>query len=230
LLSDPSNQICREGPVTNQETAPPPPSRRARKKERTRREIYEAAMTLFGARGFDRVTIEQICDAADVARATFFLHFPSKSALLFEFSRGLAAELRERLREPRGSAAQEFRSMVELVSQRWHEQAEVMRAMLREFFATPESLAAARAEGRELRAAIEDIVERGQARGEFRQGLEPRLAAAVFLSTSCAILSGPALDRGEAAKTREGLADVVLGGLLEPAAAIELRAAAREGS
>jgi AcrR family transcriptional regulator len=213
-----------------QETVPAPPSRRARKKERTRQEIYQAAMALFGARGFDRVTIEQICDAADVARATFFLHFPSKSALLFEFSRGLAAELRERLQEPRGSAAQEFRSMVELVSQRWHEQGEVMRAMLREFFVTPESLAAARAEGGELRAAIEDIVERGQARGEFRRGLEPRLAAAVFLSTSCAILPGHVLDRSDAAKTREGLVDVVLGGLLEPAAAIELRASAREGS
>jgi AcrR family transcriptional regulator len=213
-----------------QETAPAPPSRRARKKERTRREIYQAAMGLFGARGFDRVTIEQICDAADVARATFFLHFPSKSALLFEFSRGLAAELRERLKEPRESAAQEFRSMVELVSQRWHEQGGVMRAMLREFFVTPESLAAARAEGGELRAAIEDIVERGQARGEFRRGLEPRLAAAVFLSTSCAILPGHVLDRSGAAKTREGLVDVVLGGLLEPAAAIEMRANAREGS
>ena len=201
------------------QAAPPPPSRRARKKERTRREIYRAAMELFGARGFDGVTIEQICDAADVARATFFLHFPSKSALLLEFSRGLAAELRERLREPRQSACQEFRSMVELVSQRWHEQAAVMRAMLREFFITPESLAAARAEGGELRAAIEDIVERGQARGEFRSSLEPRLVAAVFLSTSCAILSGPVLGRADAARTREGLVDVVLGGLLEPAGA-----------
>jgi AcrR family transcriptional regulator len=218
LILDPLNRIRREAPVTSQAAAPPP-SRRARKKERTRQEIYRAAMDLFGARGFDRVTLEQICDAADVARATFFLHFPSKSALLFEFSRGLAAELQERLREPRGSAAQEFRTMVELVSQRWHEQGEVMRAMLREFFVTPESLAAARAEGRELRAAIEDIVERGQARGEFRSGLEPRLAAAAFLSTSCAILSGPARDGSDAAKTREGLLDVVLRGLLEPAAA-----------
>ena len=216
--------------MTTQEATPPPLSRRARKKERTRREIYQAAMTLFGVRGFDRVTIEQICDAADVARATFFLHFPSKSALLFEFSRGLAAELRERLHEPRGSAAEEFRAMVELVSQRWHEHGEVMQAMLREFFVTPESLAAARAEGGELRAAIEDIVERGQARGEFRRGLEPRLAAAVFLSTSCAILSGQVLHPADAAKTREGLVDVVLGGLLEPTAAIHLRAAARESS
>ena len=67
------------------------PSRRARKKERTRREIYQAAMDLFAARGFDAVTVEQICEAADVARGTFFLHFPTKSALLFEFNRAVAA-------------------------------------------------------------------------------------------------------------------------------------------
>ena len=68
-----------------------PLSRRARKKERTRHEIYAAALSLFAARGFDAVSVEQICQAADVARATFFLHFHTKSALLFEFSRLLSA-------------------------------------------------------------------------------------------------------------------------------------------
>lgn len=214
--------------MTTHAAAPPPASRRARKKQRTRREIYRAAMELFGDRGFDRVTIEQICDTADVARATFFLHFPSKSALLFEFSRGLARELRQELSEPRGSATQEFRAMVELVSERWHEQGEVMRAMLREFLVTPEALAAARSEGGELRAAIEDIVARGQARGEFRRGLEPGLAAAVFLSTSCAILSGPVSVRQDAVKVREGLLDMILSGLSEPGSGVRTPASAEE--
>ena len=89
-----------------------PVTRRARKKQRTRREIFDAAMGLFDRRGFDAVTIEQICRAADVARGTFFLHFPSKAALLFEFNRRLAAELAERLREPRDSAVGEYRTML----------------------------------------------------------------------------------------------------------------------
>lgn len=205
--------------MTTQAAEAPVLSRRARKKERTRREIFQASMELFAARGYDGVTIEQICEAADVARATFFLHFSSKSALLFEFSRRLAAEVHERLGEPRGSAAGELRAMIELVSERWRAQAGVMRAMLREFLATPSSLAAARVEGGELRGAIEEIVRRGQARGEFRRGLESRLVAAVFLSTSCAILSGRVLDAEDALRVREGLIDVILGGLLEPAAA-----------
>ncbi len=70
------------------------PSRRARKKERTRAQIYGAAMQLFLARGYDAVTIEEICAAADVARGTFFLHFPTKDALLGEYGRQASAELR----------------------------------------------------------------------------------------------------------------------------------------
>src|SRR5258708_4690615 len=62
--------------------APAPISRRERKKGRTRADIYNAAMNLFVRRGFDSVTIEDICDAADVARASFFLHFPDKEALV----------------------------------------------------------------------------------------------------------------------------------------------------
>ncbi|MEN8182290.1 MAG: TetR family transcriptional regulator [Myxococcota bacterium] len=213
--------------MTTQATIPPPPSRRARKKERTRLEIYHAAMGLFAKRGFDGVTIEQICEAADVARGTFFLHFPCKAALLFEFSRSLAGELRARLAEPRASAAREFRDMVELVSERWHEDEEVMRAMLREFFASRESLAAARDEGRELRDAIEDIVQRGQRLGEFRRSIDPRLAATLFLSTSCAILSGSGAGRSlrpaARRRVREGLLDVVLGGLLDPEGPPEVR-------
>ena len=62
----------------------------ARKKARTRTELFRAGMELFEAHGFDAVTVEQICQAADVARGTFFLHFPTKSALLLEWNRQLA--------------------------------------------------------------------------------------------------------------------------------------------
>jgi AcrR family transcriptional regulator len=69
--------------------------RRARNKARTHRAIFVAALDLFEAAGYERVTIGQICEAADVARATFFLHFPSKQALLAALDRLLAAELAE---------------------------------------------------------------------------------------------------------------------------------------
>jgi AcrR family transcriptional regulator len=195
-----------------------PGTRRARKKARTRGEIFAAAMRLFGERGFDEVTIEQICGAADVARGTFFLHFPSKAALLFEFSRQLARDLEGLLREPRGSALSEYGRMVEHFGDRWLRHADVMRAMLREFLASPEALAAAGSEGRDLLELVEGIVQRGQQRGEFRRNVSARLAAAMFLQTAAAILSG-AVYRGRDVtpeQVRNEFLHALLHGLLEP--------------
>src|SRR5713226_4310162 len=93
-----------------------PRSRRERKKERTRQEIYRAAMELFVARGFDTVTVEDICDAADVAKGTFFLHFPTKDALLLEYGEQVCGELAEILRDHRGSAISVLRKMLGLLA------------------------------------------------------------------------------------------------------------------
>ncbi|MGH0030911.1 MAG: TetR/AcrR family transcriptional regulator [Myxococcota bacterium] len=194
-------------------------SRRDRKKQRTRRDIFEAAMALFAESGFDAVTIGQICESADVARGTFFLHFPSKAALLLEFNRQLAEELAESLVEPRGSAVAEYRTMVDLFGQRWLRHADVMGAMLREFLASPAAATAAAGEtpGRDLRDLVEGIVRRGQERREFRRNVSPRLAATQFLTTSAAILSGAVYAEGEATpeQIRNELLHVLLHGLLD---------------
>jgi AcrR family transcriptional regulator len=194
---------------------PAPESRRERKKQRTRRQIYRAAMSLFGVGGFEKITIDQICEAADVARGTFFLHFPSKSALLFEFHRSISAEFAERRVEPRGSAAAELEDLLEMFAVRWLEQADVMQAMLRDFFVTPESVRAIAGQNRDLSDQIVEIVVRGQRRSEFRSDVDPRLAAALVLSTSAAILTGQVYgdDPVDPAAVRRELLAMLLGGL-----------------
>jgi AcrR family transcriptional regulator len=175
---------------------PAPPSRRDRKKERTRREIYEAAMRLFARQGFAAVTIADICEAADVGRGTFFLHFPSKAALLYEFNQHVAEEFRASLVEPRAPARDELCALVDRMAVELVSQAEIMTALLAEFFASPEALAAAPAQGQALPDLVTEIIARGQQRGEFARRIDARLAAASFLATAVAIISGQVF-RGE---------------------------------
>lgn len=62
-------------------------SRHDRRKLETRNRIRSAATELFGERGVEATKIGDICEQADVARQTFFNHFPSKADLLREFFR-----------------------------------------------------------------------------------------------------------------------------------------------
>jgi AcrR family transcriptional regulator len=170
--------------------APTEPTRRDRKKARTRRDIYEAAMRLFARRGFEAATIADICEAADVARGTFFLHFPSKAALLYEFNQQVAEDFRESLAEPRGSAHDELRALVERMSKELAARAEIMSAMVADFYASPETLAAAPEQETGIVDLVTEIIERGKARGEFSRRIDARLAAASFFATAGAFVSG----------------------------------------
>lgn len=172
------------------------PSRRDRKKQRTRREIYDAAMRLFTRSGFAAVTIAEICEEADVGRGTFFLHFAGKAALLHEFNERVAEDFSASLVEPRAPAREELRALVERMSVELIAQAEIMTAMLAEFFASPEALAAMPRDPA-LPVLVSGIIRRGQERGEFSRRIDPRLAAASFLATAGAIVSGRVFRAGE---------------------------------
>ncbi|GLW66060.1 TetR family transcriptional regulator [Actinomadura rubrobrunea] len=54
---------------------------RQRKKEQTRRRIAAVALRLFTERGYDAVTVNEIAEAAEVAKATLFAYFPTKESL-----------------------------------------------------------------------------------------------------------------------------------------------------
>ena len=59
-----------------------PLGRREKRKQEIRARIEDAAYRLFKAHGIEETSIEQICVEADVARRTFYGHFPNKHALL----------------------------------------------------------------------------------------------------------------------------------------------------
>ena len=61
-----------------------PPDRRTRKRLATRQRISDVATRLFVERGFDEVTVDEIAEAADVARMTVFNHFSRKEDMFFD--------------------------------------------------------------------------------------------------------------------------------------------------
>lgn len=71
--------------------------RRARKARETRERIAAVALRLVLERGYDETTLDDIAEAADIARRTFFHYFPSKEAILQSVEDGAAEAFREGL-------------------------------------------------------------------------------------------------------------------------------------
>ncbi len=171
-----------------QVVAAAPVSRRERKKGRTRADIYNAAMTLFLRRGFDSVTIDDICDDADVARATFFLHFPAKEALLIEYGERANDELAAAIASYRGSATATIRMALKVLAERAARHPDVVRLVMREVMARPRVLSEHDEKAAGLVDLLAGIVRRGQESGEFRRRTKPTVAALTACSTFFALI------------------------------------------
>jgi AcrR family transcriptional regulator len=194
------------------------PSRRDRKKERTRGEIYSAAMNLFLRRGFEAVTIEEICDAADVARGTFFLHFPTKEALLAEYGARANQDLAELIRNFQGNATATLRAALKMLAERALQQPDVVRLHVREVLSRPPVFLESHQDQTEnLVSLIAAVIGRGQVAGEFRRKLEPALVAVALCATYFALIYEWAR-RGGKLDIEAAIAqtlDIVLNGLSE---------------
>src|ERR1700692_2543769 len=86
----------------NQPISPPPcTGRTGRHKTTVRNPLLRVAFELFATRGFQATTVEDITQAADVAKGTFFNYFATKERLLTQMSEHRLDILRAALAEAR---------------------------------------------------------------------------------------------------------------------------------
>jgi AcrR family transcriptional regulator len=71
------------------------PGLRERKKQALRTHILDVSLTRFRSQGYDRTTVEDICELADVGKATFFRYFPTKQAVLAAHGLSMFEQLQE---------------------------------------------------------------------------------------------------------------------------------------
>jgi AcrR family transcriptional regulator len=79
-------------------------SRVQRRMLATRERLLNSALALFVRQGVYETTVEDITDAADVGKGTFYEHFPSKTAIIRHLLRAGFEDLLNRCREEVGLA------------------------------------------------------------------------------------------------------------------------------
>lgn len=160
-------------------------NRQERKKAQTRGLIFETAMELFLKQGYDNTTVEQIVAKADVAKGTFFNHFPTKDAILCELGRQrveMAEVLLQKNFSILNSAQEKITRLLEVFGQVNEENKEITELVLRHMlFQMFSDIEQEKHNQRQFKLVIEGLVSEGQAQGEFVNNVEPRHVAEIIV-------------------------------------------------
>jgi TetR/AcrR family transcriptional regulator, fatty acid metabolism regulator protein len=170
---------------------------RTQAQEEKRRQILEAAVRAFAAKGYHACRVGDIAEEAGVAYGLLYHYFDSKEEVLRSIFHqtwtdmlGTIREI-ERLDVP---AREQLRKVVELVLRTWKRDPDLVRVLVREVTRSGE-LQQQIEEIEQAFQALERIVERGQREGHFRSEVDPRLAAWILYGAMEEILTGWALGR-----------------------------------
>jgi AcrR family transcriptional regulator len=149
-------------------------SRRERKKDETRSRIFHAAIDLFRVQGFERTTVDEITERADVAKGTFFNYFPRKDAVLAYLSETRLLDIEENaglLFEEARPAREKLFDLYATAASAYEEDHELSRYVVLELmgraFAPSEDIAM------RWHELVVRLVRQGQDGGELRRDVDP---------------------------------------------------------
>jgi len=162
------------------------PDRRQRRSSQTRERLFRAALDLFAKHGFADTTVEDITNAADVGKGTFFNYFPSKDHILLAFAEMQLSKLEsiiDNLRNTNEPVPQFLRTLAVRMTEEPGRNPSLMRALLlANLSSTPvrDGMRINQTRGHRL---LTEFVEIGQQRGELRKDLPAGDIAHVFRQT-----------------------------------------------
>jgi len=166
--------------------------RRERRRRELRERVVGATLELVSEQGFEATTVEQIAEKADIAPATFFNHFQSKSGLLAEITGDVAEALEGLIEEHLGADGTVneqleglARHAAEMIAEHQKVAREVMLEMLRSG-ARPEDAAPYLAS---LHRPLTTMLAAGQGRGEVRTDQDAEFLAEMVLGAFHATVS-----------------------------------------
>lgn len=162
---------------------PPVTSLRERKKAATRERIYLEALGLFRQKGFSATTVEEIAEAAQVSKGTFFNYYAFKEALLRDLSErqslAIAAELEAALRDPQLSTRQKLSRILGSLASNLEADRALTRVAVFEFLKGPTD--SVPGPYRSLfRDAITALMRAGQQSGEVAAALDAGLLSSAI--------------------------------------------------
>ena len=195
----------------------PSGGRRERRRQEIRDRLYESAITLFLEQGYERTTMDDIGNRADVARTTVFNHYPRKSAFLDEWAARRRSQVAARLHRSHLDD-KPIAVVLENYLQLFAELNEEHRAEAKELM--PAAIAWGNVlNNPPLAETVADYIRRAQQRGEVRAEVDAGQAGLMLAATYFATLTSwcdhepPAFDLRDALS---GVARLMVGGLEPP--------------
>lgn len=164
----------------------PQEGRRQRRSAQIRELLFRSALDLFAKKGFAETTVEDITNAADVGKGTFFNYFPSKDHILLAFGEMQLAKLENAIKDARQSnePLPEFlRSLGPRMTKEPVKNPGIIRAILQAYLSTTPVREAMVDLQNRVQALHTQIIQLGQERGEIRKDLPAAEIAMVFRQT-----------------------------------------------
>ena len=160
--------------------------RRQRRSAEIRERLFRSALGLFAKKGFAETTVEDITEAADVGKGTFFNYFPSKDHILIAFGEMQLGKLEAGVAEVRRTnepIPNFLRSLVDRMTQEPTRNPEIIRAVLQAYLSTTPVREVMVDLQKRVQTLHTELMRLGQQQGEIRDDLPAEEIAYVFRQT-----------------------------------------------